>query len=249
LKYFLQSRFQHSEALINDSIFILWRFFHLHAYFPFSPHFDREKIDKDAFYRAVTILAADGSSRLQLDANGAYVDGDRGHQANTFWRMLRSVSVPQISSIISSKDVGAGDSPDWGEEDDLLDILSRVQPSHPALLTTPRNQLQPHSKRILDSLGKKTYQYKGISRRDIISLLKLMLIIELTDEPHINDEFHLAQPSAQQDDEMLNRLATAMVSRFAPASKDSGDMDWSNFNAMMGTYLVSCPIIPSSCST
>jgi hypothetical protein len=243
LKRFLQSRFQHSEGLINDSISILWRCFHFHAYFPFSQHFDREIVDEDAFYRAVALLAANGDYRLQADANGSYIDPDRDRDANAFWRTFRSFSMPQISSNASGEDVGANYYLNWDEEDDLLDVLALIQPSHPSLLTTRREELQEHSKRIFAPLGKEIHKHSRIPRRNIISLLKFILSIELVNKPHIQDEFHLAQSSGQQKDVVLERLANAIVSRFAP--EDGGDMDWPSFKTMLRAYLVSLPTISS----
>lgn len=156
--------------------------------------------------------------------------------------MFRSFSVPQISSKAFGEDVGANNYPNWDEDDDLLDVLALIQPSHPALLTIGREELQEHSKRILAIPGKGVHRHNRIPRRDAISILKLMLSIQLVNKPHVQHEFQLAQSSGQHKDTVLERLADAIVSRFA--LDDGGDMDWPNFKTMLGTYLVSWPAMP-----
>ena len=101
--------------------------FHFHAYFPFPQRFYRDKVEKDAFLRAVALLAANSSSQLQEDTNKATRDTHRDHQANHLWRMFRSFYIPQIASNLSTEDLGTGNSPDWFEGEDLLDVLSLVQ--------------------------------------------------------------------------------------------------------------------------
>ena len=152
-----------------------WRCFLFHAYFPFPTPSSR-LVDYSAFKRAVTLLVSNGALHLGEDAIGAAmypeVDDAEVRAFRTLWRMFRSftVRVPCIdgSELAESKqDVRS-------EAEDLLEILSLVQPADTCLQTVRHKSLQPHSSRISNSSD--VYVYTTSPYEDLCSVETMILI-------------------------------------------------------------------------
>lgn len=230
LGHFLQTRLP--LAALSTSISILWRCFHFHAYFPFAQQ-SPDQIDCDAFQRAVALLGADGISRLGYSSIGIEIDPDRDRAFNSLYRIFRSLAIPSLSTP-SSENPSGNEAEQWSQTDDLLDVLDLVQPSRVPYGPTCRDEFLIHASRILGS--SKFYTYSSIPRGDIMSLLTLLLSIQI-DEPEGGASFNTVHPSEGLGEEMPERLANAILRRFAP--DEECDIDWYAFSSMLSNYLVS----------
>ena len=185
----------------------------------------------------MALLAADGTSRLGSDAIGAtvekYRNSFRGTQAsNNLWLMFRSLAT-RSSHMIGPKDTECGQA-ELSVEEDLLDVLALVQPADPCITAVQGDELRPHTSRILDS--SEGYVYTLIPRKDLFSLLKLLLSIEI-DKPKWGDRFYTGHaPSTSPDPDILNRVTDAVLRRFT--QDEESDVNWQTFKDALSVSFV-----------
>ncbi|MCJ1456963.1 hypothetical protein MMC28_007329 [Mycoblastus sanguinarius] len=126
--------------------------------------------------------------------------------------------------MIGPKDTECGQA-ELSVEEDLLDVLALVQPADPCITAVQGDELRPHTSRILDS--SEGYVYTLIPRKDLFSLLKLLLSIEI-DKPKWGDRFYTGHaPSTSPDPDILNRVTDAVLRRFT--QDEESDVNWQTF--------------------
>ena len=223
---------------------VLWRCFHFHAYFPFPQK--NQRLDYDAFQRAIGFLAAEGNLRLGENADGITMDADRypdesARASKRLWMMFRSFSTPysETSGDTSIKMDRTG-LPDT--EEDLMEILALVEPDNPCIMPAPIEELRPHAKRILNS--SMSYTYSSIPRRDFLNLLKLLLCVQL-DKPEWEDHqpyFYTGRILTPSSPDILQGAADSILRKAIP---DEGrDVDWYSFQNILNIHLVSLFVSP-----
>jgi hypothetical protein len=199
---------------LNRSIPILWRCFHFHAYYPFT-ELSSDRMDLAAFQRAMALLASDGASRLGCDWFGDYGirrEGDGDLASYCRERILRSLATPVASQEEKSKNKAV----QGPQMDDLLDVLTLVHPPSFPYGCTTQDELRGHAQRILGSTV--SFAAVSIPREDFLSLITLLLSIRL-------EERSFGISSAGLDEKIPERLAHAIVRRFAPGEVSNIDLN------------------------
>lgn len=170
-------------------------------------------------------------------------DPDRDLLSSHIWRVFRSLAIP--NAIASSADVpNEGQSEQQSQVDDLLDVLHLVHPPGATYGCTYRDELRPHASRILgptvfqDSTNRSVIGGYFIPRGEFLGLLSLLLSIHVN-EGMLGASFMITTARLPHglDEELPERLAKAILHRFAP--DENSDIEWPIFQDMLSNYLVS----------
>ena len=223
---------------------ILWRCLHFHAFFPFPQK--PQRLDYNAFQRAIGFLAAEGNLRLGDNADGIFMDRDRypddsARASKHLWMLFRSLA-GHSAEVNEPKVVATNPAGLSNTEDDLMEVLALTQPDNACIMPAPIEELRPHARRVLGSSTQCTYS--SIPRGDFLSLLKLVLSVQL-DKPEWGDhepDYYTGRILASPDPGILQGAADAILKKSIPS--ETKDVDWRSFQDILNIYLVSLAIAP-----
>ena len=225
---------------------ILWRCLRFHAFFPFPQK--PQRLDVNAFQRAIGFLAAEGNLRLGDNADGITMNADRypddsARASKRLWMLFRSLASPSAGAgepkVVETSLVGLSNT-----EEDLMEVLALIQPDNSCIMPAPIEELRPHARRIL---GHSTsYTYSSIPRGDFLSLLKLILSVQLDKPEWGNHEpyYYTGRILASPDPDILQGAADAILKM--SISGETEDVDWRSFQNISNVYLVSLAIAPDT---
>lgn len=150
----------------------MWRCFYFSAYHPFPTSSEIDaKIDQDAFERAVTLLAAQGTDLLGTLEEGDYFwcsdkDATSFHMAS-FDRVVRSATCfyHGYSCLSASLVV------------DVMDVLAMTQPQN-VNFTPSADQLEPAARKLLDEGSTRRCRCRAATK-DLSMLLSILLRMKL----------------------------------------------------------------------
>ena len=218
---------------------ILWRCLHFHAFFPFPQK--PQRLDYNAFQRAIGFLAAEGNLRLGDNADGITTDRDQypddsARASKHLWMLFRSLAGHSAglneANVVESNLAGLSTT-----EDDLMEVLALTQPDNPCIMPAPIEELRPHARRVLGSSTECTYS--PIPRGDFLSLLKLILSIQWHKPEWGNHEpyYYTGRILVSADPDILQGAADAILKKAIPS--ETKDVDWPSFQNILNVYLVS----------
>ena len=221
---------------------ILWKCFRFHAFFPFPQN--SQRLDYNAFQRAIGFLAAEGNLDLGENASGITMNADRypddsARASKHLWMLFRSLAdhSAEVNELEVVEISLAGLS---NTEDDLMEVLALTQPHNPCIVPAPIEELRPHARRIL---GFSTpCAYASIPREDFLGLLKLVLSVQL-DKPEWGShepQYYTGGISVSRDPDILQGAAEAILNK--SISSEAKDVDWRSFQNNLNVFLVSLPL-------
>ena len=225
---------------------ILWRCLCFHAFFPFPQK--PQRLDFNAFQRAIGFLAAEGNLRLGDNADGITMNADRypddsARASKHLWMLFRSLAGPSAEAsepkVVETNLAGLSNT-----EEDLMEVLALTQPDNACIMPAPIEELRPHARRIL---GPSTsYAYSSIPRGDFLSLLKLILSVQLDKPEWGNHEpyYYTGRILVSPDPDILQEAADAILKK--SISSETEDVDWRSFQNILNIYLVSLAIVPDT---
>ena len=225
---------------------ILWRCFHFHAFFPFPQK--PQRLDYNAFQRAIGFLAAEGNLRLGDNADGITMNADRypddsARASKHLWMLFRSLAA-HCAEVNEPKVVATNLADLSNTEDDLIEVLALTQPDNACIMPAPIEELRPHARRVLGSST--PCAYSSIPREDFLSLLKLILSVQL-DKPEWGDhepDYYTGHVLVSPDPDILQGAADAILKKSMPS--ETKDVDWPSFQNILNVHLASLVITPDT---
>ena len=225
---------------------ILWRCLRFHASFPFPQK--PQRLDYNAFQRAIGFLAAEGNLRLGDNADGITMNADRypddsARASKRLWMLFRSLA-SHPAEVKEPKVVDINLAGLSSTEYDLMEVLALTQPDNACIMPAPIEDLRPHARRILGSST--PCNYSSIPRGDFLSLLKLLLSVQL-DMPEWGDHepyYYSGRILNLSDPDILQGAADAILKKSIP--DDTKDVDWRSFQNILNVYLVSLANEPNT---
>ena len=225
---------------------ILWRCLRFHAFFPLPQ--EPQRLDYNAFQRAIGFLAAEGNLRLGDNADGITMNADRypddsARASKHLWMLFKSLA----DHSTEVNELNAGEINPGGlsnTEDDLMEVLALTQPDNACIMPAPIEELRPHARRILGSST--PCIYSSISRGDFLGLLKLILSVQL-DKPEWGNhepEYYTGRILVSSDPDILQGAADAILKKSIPS--ETKDVDWPSFQNILNVYLVCLAIAPGT---
>jgi hypothetical protein len=172
----LQKHIESSYPGLNPSkasLQLLWRCFHFYAFYPFPHDAINDKVDYNAFHRALMLLVARGTDLLgMVDNEGWHWRRDESYipQAN-LQRIMRSIGSTD-RTYEKSRDIVAEFDP---AVDETMDVLKMIAPFQ--MHCGPwEDHLHPVARRLL---GESIRSRPRASWEDLSELLSLVLRLKL----------------------------------------------------------------------